>query len=304
MRTLPNRPCPTVNPCRTTRDLDKIEHNLAAPNSIDQQLLRAAEAIRTADVLLIGAGAGMGVDSGLPDFRGTEGFWKAYPPFRGRQFSEMSTPHWFATDPQLAWGFFGHRMNLYRSAVPHAGFKVLRKWESQHNLESFVFTSNVDGQFQKAGFAEDKVLECHGSIHYLQCTAGCGQAIWSSHEITIDVDEDVMRARSSLPSCPNCLAIARPNILMFSDWQWEQARFKSQYLNYQAWCRRESSRRVVAIELGAGLAVPTVRYECQRQGDVLIRINPREADTPQHGIGLALGALEALERLDAILEHK
>src|SRR3954453_17290337 len=88
----------------------------------------AAEPIRSADALLIGAGAGMGVDSGLPDFRGAEGFWKAYPPFRGKQFHELSTPHWFVTDPALAWGFFGHRLNVYRSALPHAGFDILRRW--------------------------------------------------------------------------------------------------------------------------------------------------------------------------------
>ncbi len=90
--------------------------------TVDQELRRAADAIRGASALLIGAGAGMGVDSGLPDFRGNEGFWKAYPPFRGRQFAEMSTPHWFRTDPALAWGFFGHRLNLYREATRMRAF--------------------------------------------------------------------------------------------------------------------------------------------------------------------------------------
>src|SRR5579859_5594906 len=94
----------------------------------------AAKAIESADALLIAAGAGMGVDSGLPDFRGPEGFWKAYPPFKGKQFSDLSTPHWFHTDPALAWGFFGHRMNLYRSAVPHAGFQILRRWADRMRL--------------------------------------------------------------------------------------------------------------------------------------------------------------------------
>src|SRR4051794_18199581 len=47
----------------------------------DQALDRAAQAIAAADALLIGAGAGMGVDSGLPDFRGNQGFWKAYPAY-------------------------------------------------------------------------------------------------------------------------------------------------------------------------------------------------------------------------------
>ena len=82
---------------------------------LETHLEHAAEAIRNADALLIGAGAGMGVDSGLPDFRVPEGFWKAYPPFRGRRFFDLSTPHWFQTDPVLAWGFFGHRLNLSRN---------------------------------------------------------------------------------------------------------------------------------------------------------------------------------------------
>jgi len=53
-------------------------------NELDAAIAQAARAIRQADALLIGAGAGMGVDSGLPDFRGPEGFWRAYPPFRQR----------------------------------------------------------------------------------------------------------------------------------------------------------------------------------------------------------------------------
>src|SRR5689334_1769793 len=189
----------------------------------------AAQAIANADALLIGAGAGMGVDSGLPDFRGAEGFWKAYPPFRGRRFAELSTPHWFKTDPALAWGFFGHRLNLYRGATPHLGFELLRRWGAERPGGAFVFTSNVDGQFQKAGFAEGDVVECHGSIHFLQCTGRCGQEIWPADAVRVEVDEATIRARSELPKCPACAAIARPNILMFDDWAWDDARASEQF---------------------------------------------------------------------------
>jgi len=48
-------------------------------STLDERIERAAAALREADALLVGAGTGMGVDSGLPDFRGTEGFWRAYP---------------------------------------------------------------------------------------------------------------------------------------------------------------------------------------------------------------------------------
>src|SRR5438270_529717 len=138
------------------------------------RLRAAADAIRAADALLIGAGAGMGVDSGLPDFRGPEGFWQAYPPFRGQHFEDISNPVWFRTDPALAWGFFGHRLRLYRAAVPHAGFHILRRWGERLPGGYFVFTTNVDGQFQKAGFPDDRLVERHGSIHHLQCLRRCG----------------------------------------------------------------------------------------------------------------------------------
>jgi NAD-dependent SIR2 family protein deacetylase len=268
---------------------------------LNERIEAAADAIRTADALLIGAGAGMGVDSGLPDFRGPEGFWKAYPPFRGREFAELSTPHWFDTDPELAWGFFGHRLNLYRSAVPHGGFKMLLRWGRQRPMGLFVFTSNVDGQFQKAGFSEEQVLECHGSIHRLQCNARCGRTIWPATEVQVEVDEATIRARSALPVCPRCRAIARPNILMFDDWEWDPAKHAEQLYLYRRWLYHAQGRRIVAVELGAGLSIPTVRRECEARSQVLIRINPRDATVPAGGISLPLGALEALTAIDAML---
>lgn len=267
------------------------------PN-VDARLRAAAEAVRAAEALLIGAGAGMGVDSGLPDFRGPEGFWKAYPPFRGRLFAELSTPHWFQTDPALAWGFFGHRLNLYRAAVPHAGFGMLRRWADRLPLGAFVFTSNVDGQFQKAGFPPERLVECHGSVHYLQCSRPCGRAIWPADGLRVHVDEATVRAWSELPACPNCGAVARPNVLMFGDWDWDPTRYADQAARYADWLGRVSGRRLVAVELGAGLAIPTVRHECEQRAQALIRINPRDAETPAGGISLALGARQALARID------
>jgi NAD-dependent SIR2 family protein deacetylase len=269
-------------------------------HDLDSRLRAAASAIGSADALLIGAGAGMGVDSGLPDFRGPEGFWKAYPPFRGRRFAEMSTPHWFTTDPELAWGFFGHRLNLYRNAVPHGGFEILKRWARQMPLGHFVFTSNVDGQFQKAGFDAHNILEIHGSIHWLQCLRHCGQPIWAAGTQPIEVDEATIRARSDLPVCPTCHGLARPNVLMFGDDDWDEFRCGDQIASYRMWLNQLAGKRLVAIELGAGLAIPTVRHECEFRSRLLIRINPRESDTTT-GIPLALGAYEALRRIDEVL---
>ena len=83
--------------------------------------------------LLFTAGAGMGVDSGLPDFRGDKGFWKAYPALFGHSFSDMANPSWFDSDPRLAWGFYGHRLNsisfsgsTQRVSFSKNGLKIVR----------------------------------------------------------------------------------------------------------------------------------------------------------------------------------
>ena len=96
---------------------------------LEEQLSRAAAAIRSAGVLVITAGAGMGVDSGLPDFRGDKGFWNAYPMYErlGITFVGAANPDHFARDPAFGWGFYGHRTNLYRATVPHDGFRLLQE---------------------------------------------------------------------------------------------------------------------------------------------------------------------------------
>lgn len=75
-----------------------------------------------ADALIVAAGAGMMVDSGLPDFRGQAGFWRAYTAL-GRakiDFYSIASPSAFETAPLMAWGFYGHRLGLYRATQPHA----------------------------------------------------------------------------------------------------------------------------------------------------------------------------------------
>jgi len=271
---------------------------------VDMAVEAAARAIESADALLIGAGAGMGVDSGLPDFRGNEGFWKSYPPLKklGLSFVNLANPHWFRSDPELAWGFYGHRQALYRTTRPHAGFAILRKWAGRLPGGSFVFTSNVDTHFQKAGFDEEQIVECHGSLEFLQCAGGCSRAIWPAPEQSLAIDETSFRARSSLPQCARCGALARPNVLMFGDGEWLEERTEAQYARYAKWRRENRNSGMAVVELGAGTAVPTVRLECESAPGTLIRINPREPWVANCGIALPLSALESLLRIDARIE--
>jgi NAD-dependent SIR2 family protein deacetylase len=235
---------------------------------------RAADLIGAADGLLIAAGAGMGVDSGLPDFRGPAGFWAAYPALgRARlQFSDIANMGAFTDDPVLAWGFYGHRLQLYRSTAPHAGYGLLDSIGKLPERGAFVFTSNVDGAFYKSGFPSDRVAECHGSIHHLQCLENCSDAIWSANDFIPEVDQEECRLLNALPLCPQCGAVARPNILMFSDWLWLAHRTELQQERLYNWL--EKIERLAVIEIGAGTAIPTVRRFAKSLGRGVIRINP------------------------------
>ena len=259
---------------------------------------KAIAAIKKSDYLLITAGAGMGVDSGLPDFRGPEGFWRAYPAARrlGLRFEELANPRWFFDDPKLAWAFYGHRLHLYRETQPHFGFSLLLKI-ARMKKDFFVVTSNVDGQFQKAGFEESRIWEVHGSIHYLQCREPCSEAIWSAEGVEVSIDAERFEAKDPLPRCKHCGQIARPNILMFGDFGWIERRSNEQEERFEHFLHR--AHNLAIIELGAGTAVPTIRHIGEqiaaRYDAPLVRINPRDYhDAP---IVLAMGAKEALEQI-------
>ena len=69
----------------------------------------------------------------------------------------------------------------------------------------FVYTSNVDGHFQKAGFSPDQVYEVHGSIGWMQCLSECGEEIFSAHTHSLTIDHQTMRRYRR---CPDARAAA------------------------------------------------------------------------------------------------
>jgi NAD-dependent SIR2 family protein deacetylase len=265
---------------------------------------QAAEILCQADGLLITAGAGMGIDSGLPDFRGPQGFWKAYPALgeANMHFQDIACPDAFRDHPELAWGFYGHRLALYRAKLPHEGFTILRNIADRLNHGSFVFTSNVDGQFQKAGVADTRIHECHGTIHLLQCLKPCGPMLWPA-EFDPVIDEERCLMISTLPTCPECGGLARPNIMMFHDWYWHDQHSRAQALRYTRW--RAVVKKLAVIELGAGTHIPSVRHFSEEQAmhGVLIRINPLESRKPApiKGVSIAAGALETMRGINDAL---
>eukprot|EP01050_Picozoa_sp_SAG11_P025767 SAG11_NODE_5929_length_1431_cov_2.331832_1_plen_205_part_10 len=147
-----------------------LAHHSALGSLHDEDLRRqytaAARAIAGADFLLVGAGAGMGVDSGLAAYADVAAVpaWAS----RGHDYSSLCRPALMEEDPALFYGFWGECYNRYLDAEPHEGYAILRRWCAEvlparaAPANHWVYTSNVDGHFLRAGFARECVLELHG----------------------------------------------------------------------------------------------------------------------------------------------
>lgn len=280
-------------------------------SELEGAIKAAAAAIESADALVITAGAGIGVDSGLPDYRGDQGLWRAYPRLKqlGLSFESMATPVWFERNPRMAWAFYGHRRQLYRETSPHRGYSLLRSWGEATPCGYFAYTSNVDGHFQRAGYRADRLVECHGNVHFAQCCEPCHGDVWQDVVHDFDLDLDEHQARDPLPTCSECSKVSRPNVLMFDDWDWIPDATAVQMARYKAWVEELRTRgaRVAIIEVGAGTRLDTIRRESEMLAEELtadlIRINTRESEGPEGTISIKLPGLEALERIDTGLPN-
>jgi len=269
-------------------------------------IAEATRIIQECSAIFIGAGAGIGVDSGLPDFRSNNGFWKHYPLYErlGLNFYKLANPQLFIDDPRLAWGFYYHRSILYKKTNPHYGFDILKKWTEKTNHDYFIYTSNVDQQFQKAGFDQDKLIEIHGNIYRLQCSKNCNENNFR-FTTNVDLDYSTMRLMGDLPFCSRCGTIVRPNVLMFGDKYFNRDHVISQYSRYNKWLKSLKDKKIAILEIGAGSQIPSVRIECETLSKSIdipnIRINLNECGTDSHTICLKMKSIEALTELDKLI---
>lgn len=233
----------------------------------------------------------MSAPSGANTFRGNEGFWRNFPPYRelGLNFEQMANPASFETHLDVALGFYGYRHNLYSSLTPHSGYYSLKRVIDSKSLGGWIVTTNVDGHAQVAGF--ENVFECHGSINHWQCTnLICADKNGLVEPPALVVDEETMTcAPTNEHYCGYCSNPLRPNILMFGDVDFCDLREKEQYSRYTHFKFRLEERgrlpRVAVLEIGAGQAIPTMRVQAQQTanefGTKVIRIN-METETETH----------------------
>jgi len=131
----------------------------------EETLDRAASAFRKSRFNLAFTGAGVSVESGLPDFRSPGGLWDRY------DVTEYATLTAFQRHPEKVWTFVRELLDSYGGVQPNAGHRALAALEATGALHAVV-TQNIDGLHQAAG--SRRVVEFHGSVRRLVCL-GCGR---------------------------------------------------------------------------------------------------------------------------------
>jgi NAD-dependent SIR2 family protein deacetylase len=252
------------------------------------QTQRIKELWHQAEGIVILAGAGMSVDSGLPDFRGATGLWTEAK----ENFLKKATAKSFDTNPLDAWNFYVGRMIKYQDTVPHEGYKILLDLLQSHNKKSFVVTSNVDGHFLKAGYDPQYLYEIHGNLRKIQCTQPCCRNLPSMPKFS-----SLLTSEQEIPKCPYCNKNARPNVLMFNDPGIVWTQIDQGQENFRNWA--VSKMEVLGIEIGAGTGIPSIRIFGQERTTNLIRINPHEFVTSRTSdLGISAGGLEGIRALE------
>ncbi|CAI2377310.1 unnamed protein product [Moneuplotes crassus] len=268
---------------------------------------RVARSVARSKAILVTAGAGISIDSGLPDFRIKEGLWEAYPYFKNTNmtFMDAANPRFFKTKLKEFWFFYGHRYNLYQDHLPHSGYSALLEiCEKYLGNKYHVYTSNVDGHFQKAGFSQRKITECNGSINHFQCDS-CRIIYLVPHRARFELNIKNFTCKKP-PKCTYCSEPVRPNVLMFNDSDWIACRTTKQEENYKKFISENSKDGITIIEIGAGTVIPTIRARSEAifsdtSGPrTLIRINP---DPSTHCAYAQTHCIVTEENIDENLEE-
>lgn len=244
---------------------------VADPLTLEQQLQRAGAYLRSwageCDGLILACGAGMSVDSGIPDYRGSDGRWTQAP-----HLLRKARPEHFRKDPAAAWGEYVRRWRDFTAAAPHEGYAAVLRLAKGRRWPVACYSSNVDGLAQRAGF--DVVHEVHGSHFHWQCATPCTQQVWPMPMAWSPQLDDAGGLVGAPPRCAHCNGPARPAVLFFGDLEWVPARSREQYQRYRD--RFAGVSKPLVLEVGAGSMVPTIRNYAESVAHVHVRVTLEE----------------------------
>jgi len=173
--------------------------------------------------VLVLTGAGVSAESGIPTFRGKDGYWRNLDP------AKLATPEAFARDPQLVWDWYRERRQRIRNAQPNAAHEAIARL-AQRTDDFLLVTQNVDDLHARAGVAQEKMVQIHGDIFVTRCSRcdfSNGDRGGSPEPPGTHVVEPTNgRLRSiaatsmqqkKIPRCPGCEAFLRPGVVWFGE---------------------------------------------------------------------------------------
>ena len=225
--------------------------------------------LRQAEKIVFVTGAGISQESGIPTFRGKDGFWRKYDPMK------LATIYAFYEDPKLVWEWYEERRKNILDASPNPGHRSIAELEKHKQVS--VLTQNIDGLHQRAGSSH--VYELHGSIITIKCTV-------------CDFKDNITSGFSSLPPLCKCGNILRPDVVWFGE-----------ALPQDVW--KSAMEQAVAcdvmIVVGTSLAVSPANLlpvYAKQNGAILVEVNIE--DTPMSSsmdLSLRTSAARALPEL-------
>ncbi len=225
---------------------------------------------RSKGLVLLLTGAGISSESGIPTYRGTDGYWtKGSENFLPMQ---LATREMFVREPWVVWAWYLHRRTFCNEAEPNKGHYAAHRLEELP--EFHLITQNIDNLHFKAGSSKDKVYEIHGNINLCRCFNECSNKVYPIPEQIgrHTKDMDVGSEEKELLTCPLCGSILRPHILWFDECYDEKFYYYSSSLNL-------ASRASILISVGTtgqtNLPIQ-VLVQVIRHGGKVIDINPDE----------------------------
>ncbi len=214
-------------------------------------------------------GAGISAESGIPTFRGPEGYWtvgsEVYHP------QEMATWRMFERRPEEVWQWYLYRAAICRQAAPNAGHLALAEMEQQLEERFLLITQNVDGLHLRAGSRPERTYQIHGNVFFMRCAAECRPDLLPLPEGLIGRDKDRPLAPSETRQlvCPACGQRTRPHVLWFDE------TYNEHYFRFQSALKAAlATRLLIVVGTSGSTNLPSqVAWTVQNSGGTIFDVN-------------------------------
>ena len=227
--------------------------------SYQNELARLRAALGEADAVVVGAGAGLSTAAGFT-YAG-ERFERLFADFIERYgFTDMYTAGFYHfPTPEEQWAFWSRFIwcNRYQHAPKNTYAKLLRLLDGK---DFFVITTNVDHQFQKAGFPKERLFYTQGDYGLWQCSEPCHQKTYDNYEtvkVMVEQQRDLRVPSELVPHCPVCGKPMSMNLRADNTFV-EDAGWHAAAERYTTYLRAHQSGKVLYLELGVGGNTPGI----------------------------------------------